>query len=66
MEAPVMMYKTMRDEIAIVAMAIVFADAKMGATYTEISEAAYELADCMLKVRESSSKESPSANFRKE
>jgi hypothetical protein len=61
MEAPGMMYKTMRDEIAIEALKVLLAvDSSMLSRKTTahlICMAAYGWADTMLKVRELSSKE---------
>ena len=51
--------KTLRDELAMVALPTVFMDAKQGAAYLKIAQQAYLMADAMLKARESSSSESP-------
>ena len=58
MEAPGMTYKTLRDEIAIAALTGLFADPQVRA-YSTLAKLSYQIADAMLKARESSYSESP-------
>ena len=58
MEVPGMTYKTLRDEIAMAALTGLLADPITMANFGT-AKLAYQLADWMLKARESSSTESP-------
>ena len=52
MEAEGLKYKTLRDELAMAALPLIFQDSKAGTKFPAMAKLAYEMADFMLKARE--------------